>query len=73
MYEEKNFQVLMAIVVMWTLDILLTVYDYFPEGDPARADIKLEVIYNAAWFRVPYPGQVPRKRKIEKNKAFIYR
>lgn len=48
----------MAIVVMWALDAILTIYDYFPKGDPARTDVKLQVIYNAPWFRIPYPGRI---------------
>lgn len=67
----------MAIVVMWASSAVLTIYDYFPAGNPARTDVKLDVIYNAAWFRVPYPGWtfskylLVMKRREELNSTLL--
>lgn len=41
---------------MWIICALLTFTDYFPAGHPARTDIKLRIIDDSPWFRVPYPG-----------------
>lgn len=51
-------------MAVWAFSAVLTILDYFPVGDPARTDVKLQVIYNAAWFRIPYPGkELPEKIK----------
>lgn len=42
---------------MWAICGILTAVDYFPPGHPARTDAKIEVVRNAAWIRVPYPGE----------------
>ncbi|XP_025197974.1 solute carrier family 23 member 2 isoform X2 [Melanaphis sacchari] len=51
------FPVLLTITIMWILCALLTIYDYFPTGHPARTDVKIRIIGDSSWFRVPYPGQ----------------
>ncbi|KAL4103847.1 hypothetical protein QTP88_019182 [Uroleucon formosanum] len=51
------FPVLLTITIMWILCALLTMYDYFPVGHPARTDVKIRIIGDSSWFRVPYPGQ----------------
>ncbi|KAL5237381.1 hypothetical protein ACI65C_004791 [Semiaphis heraclei] len=51
------FPVLLTITIMWILCALLTMYDYFPVGHPARTDVKIRIISDSSWFRVPYPGQ----------------
>ncbi|XP_058055573.1 solute carrier family 23 member 2 [Anopheles bellator] len=53
----KLFPVLLTIAIMWTLCGILTATGVFPEGHPARTDVRLRVLQDAAWFRVPYPGQ----------------
>lgn len=53
----KLFPVLLTIAIMWGLCAILTVTGVFEEGNPARTDIRLNVMENAPWFRVPYPGQ----------------
>ncbi|XP_055545592.1 solute carrier family 23 member 2 isoform X2 [Wyeomyia smithii] len=53
----KLFPVLLTIIIMWSLCAVLTITNIFPEGHPARTDIRIKVLHNAAWFRVPYPGQ----------------
>ncbi|CAH0579530.1 unnamed protein product [Chrysodeixis includens] len=53
----KLFPVLLTIVIMWALCGILTLTDVFPAGHPARTDVKLNIIQDAPWFRVPYPGQ----------------
>ncbi|CAK1596588.1 unnamed protein product [Parnassius mnemosyne] len=53
----KLFPVLLTIAIMWTVCGILTVTDVFPAGHPARTDLKVNIIQDAPWFRVPYPGQ----------------
>uniref|UniRef100_A0A182KF56 Xanthine/uracil transporter n=1 Tax=Anopheles christyi TaxID=43041 RepID=A0A182KF56_9DIPT len=53
----KLFPVLLTIAIMWTVCGVLTVTGVFPEGHPARTDVRLRVLQDAEWFRVPYPGQ----------------
>ncbi|XP_026729142.1 solute carrier family 23 member 2 isoform X1 [Trichoplusia ni] len=53
----KLFPVLLTIVIMWALCGILTVTGVFPPEHPARTDVKLNIIEDAPWFRVPYPGQ----------------
>ncbi|XP_058119868.1 solute carrier family 23 member 2 [Anopheles ziemanni] len=53
----KLFPVLLTIAIMWTVCAILTATGVFPEGHPARTDVRLRVLQDAEWFRVPYPGQ----------------
>ncbi|ETN66964.1 solute carrier family 23 member 2 [Anopheles darlingi] len=53
----KLFPVLLTIGIMWGLCAVLTATGVFPEGHPARTDVRLRVLQDAAWFRIPYPGQ----------------
>nr|XP_049462703.1 solute carrier family 23 member 2 [Anopheles coluzzii] len=59
----KLFPVLLTIAIiglsttMWTVCGVLTATGVFPEGHPARTDVRLRVLQDAEWFRVPYPGQ----------------
>ncbi|XP_058444918.1 solute carrier family 23 member 2-like [Malaya genurostris] len=53
----KLFSVLLTITIMWTLCFVLTAFNVFPESHPARTDVRIKVLEDAAWFRVPYPGQ----------------
>ncbi|KAG8184544.1 hypothetical protein JTE90_012633 [Oedothorax gibbosus] len=53
----KLFPVLLTILVSWALCILLTSIDVFESGNPARTDIRISVLVNSPWFRIPYPGQ----------------
>ena len=48
-------QVLLSIVLVWTLCAILTVSDAFQTGSPARTDNKINILYEAPWFRFPYP------------------
>ncbi|XP_076805161.1 solute carrier family 23 member 1-like [Clavelina lepadiformis] len=58
----KLFPVLIALCSSWFLCFILTTTDSIPD-DPAhpfyraRTDIRVDVIKNSAWFRIPYPGQ----------------
>lgn len=52
-------QVLLTIMIMWILCAILTASDYFPVGHPARTDVKIRIIDDSSWFRVPYPGNIP--------------
>ncbi|XP_050531173.1 solute carrier family 23 member 2 isoform X2 [Daktulosphaira vitifoliae] len=51
------FPVLLTITIMWIICAVLTATDYFPVGHPARTDVKIRIIEDADWFRIPYPGQ----------------
>ncbi|XP_047995153.1 solute carrier family 23 member 2 [Leguminivora glycinivorella] len=53
----KLFPVLLTIAIMWLVCLILTLTDTLPAGHPARTDLKLVIIEDAPWFRVPYPGQ----------------
>ncbi|XP_055586153.1 solute carrier family 23 member 2 [Uranotaenia lowii] len=53
----KLFPVLLTIIVMWSLCAILTASGVFPEGHPARTDVRISVMQDASWFRIPYPGQ----------------
>ncbi|XP_063534342.1 solute carrier family 23 member 2 [Cydia strobilella] len=53
----KLFPVLLTIAIMWFVCLILTLTDALPAGHPARTDLKLVIIEDAPWFRVPYPGQ----------------
>ncbi|XP_030071296.1 solute carrier family 23 member 2 isoform X2 [Microcaecilia unicolor] len=61
-YLFQIFPVLFGISISWILCYALTVYDVFPTdpqryGHGARTDVKGAVVYQAPWFRFPYPGQ----------------
>ncbi|XP_065202699.1 solute carrier family 23 member 1-like [Planococcus citri] len=53
----KLFPVLLTIVIMWVICGVLTATNYLPSGHPARTDTKIDIVRNAAWIRIPYPGQ----------------
>ncbi|XP_017305007.1 solute carrier family 23 member 2 isoform X5 [Diaphorina citri] len=53
----KLFPVLLTIMIMWGICGLLTLTEALPKGHPARTDVKLRILEDSSWFRVPYPGQ----------------
>lgn len=53
----KLFPVLLTITIMWGICGILTATDVFPAGHTARTDVRLSVLTDAPWFRLPYPGQ----------------
>ncbi|XP_029985119.1 solute carrier family 23 member 1-like [Sphaeramia orbicularis] len=61
-YMFQIMPILLGIAVSWLVCHLLTIYNVFP-SDPAhygylaRTDVKGDVIGQASWFSVPYPGQ----------------
>ncbi|XP_005144406.1 solute carrier family 23 member 1-like [Melopsittacus undulatus] len=61
-YLFQIFPVLMGLSLSWLLCYLLTVTDVLPAdptayGHLARTDIRGDVLSQAPWFRLPYPGQ----------------
>ncbi|CAL4067194.1 unnamed protein product, partial [Meganyctiphanes norvegica] len=56
-YLFKLFPVILAVGLSWGFCWILTVNGALPEGSAARTDLRKELIINAPWFRVPYPGQ----------------
>ena len=51
------FQILFALIIMWGLCVILTTTDVFPKGSNARTDARINLLYKADWFQVPYPFQ----------------
>ncbi|CAJ1077433.1 solute carrier family 23 member 1-like [Xyrichtys novacula] len=62
LYIFQSIPILLGILVSWLVCYLLTIYDVLPSnpdhyGHLARTDVKGNVVGEAAWFSVPYPGQ----------------
>ncbi|KAM6992745.1 solute carrier family 23 member 1-like [Tautogolabrus adspersus] len=58
----QSMPILLGILVSWLVCYLLTIYDVLPSdpaqyGHLARTDVKGNVVYEAYWFTIPYPGQ----------------
>ncbi|XP_074541955.1 solute carrier family 23 member 1-like [Halichoeres trimaculatus] len=58
----QSIPILLGILVSWLVCYLLTIYDVLPSdpdvyGHLARTDVKGNVVSEAPWFSVPYPGQ----------------
>ncbi|BES87623.1 solute carrier family 23 [Nesidiocoris tenuis] len=53
----KLFPVLLTIAIMWGISLILTVTDVLPPGHPGRTDVKIKILEQSDWFRIPYPGQ----------------
>lgn len=53
----KLFPVLLSISIMWIVCLVLTLTDVFEQGNQARTDVRLNVMADAPWFRIPYPFQ----------------
>jgi hypothetical protein len=49
--------VLLSISIMWIICLVLTLTDTFEPGNLARTDVRLNVLTDAPWFRIPYPFQ----------------
>uniref|UniRef100_I3N562 Solute carrier family 23 member 2-like n=1 Tax=Ictidomys tridecemlineatus TaxID=43179 RepID=I3N562_ICTTR len=61
-YLFQVFPVLLALCISWFICFVLTVTNTLPSsptdyGYLARTDTKSNVLRQAPWFRVPYPGQ----------------
>ncbi|RXG69816.1 Solute carrier family 23 member 2 [Armadillidium vulgare] len=54
-YIFQLFPVLLALVISWFVCFLLTIYDVLDKDNHARTDLRLSMISEASWFRVPYP------------------
>lgn len=53
----KLFPVLLSISIMWIVCLILTMTNVFEEGSQARTDVRIKVLSDAPWFRIPYPFQ----------------
>ena len=51
------FPVLLGIIVTWIYALAMTEGGVWSEGYPCRTDNNLSILYDAPWFRVPYPTQ----------------
>ncbi|XP_037100174.1 solute carrier family 23 member 1-like isoform X3 [Syngnathus acus] len=61
-YIFQTMPILLGIAVSWLVCHLLTIYDVLPSdpdryGHQARTDVKGDVVGQASWFVLPYPGQ----------------
>ncbi|XP_050698188.1 solute carrier family 23 member 1-like isoform X2 [Eriocheir sinensis] len=56
-YIFKLFPVLLAVAFAWLMCWILTYLEVLPEGNHARTDLRLNMISEAPWFRLPYPCQ----------------
>lgn len=50
-------QVMLTVIIMWGICGILTLTEYLPEEHPARTDLKLKIVEDSPWFRIPYPGK----------------
>ncbi|XP_072022547.1 solute carrier family 23 member 2-like [Amphiura filiformis] len=58
----KMFPIVLGVLLTWLIAFIFTTTGVFPEdpssyGYEARTDLKSDVIEEASWFRIPYPGQ----------------
>ncbi|XP_045105655.1 solute carrier family 23 member 1-like [Portunus trituberculatus] len=53
----KLFPVILAVALSWGLCWLLTYLEVLPEDNHARTDLRTNMLYEAPWFRLPYPCQ----------------
>ncbi|XP_020488113.1 solute carrier family 23 member 1 isoform X2 [Labrus bergylta] len=58
----QSMPILLGVLVSWLVCYLLTIYDVLPSdpaqyGHLARTDVKGNVVNDAYWFTIPYPGQ----------------
>ncbi|XP_063855234.1 solute carrier family 23 member 2-like isoform X4 [Scylla paramamosain] len=53
----KLFPVILAVALSWGLCWLLTYLEVLPEDSHARTDLRTNMLYEAPWFRLPYPCQ----------------
>ena len=54
-------EVILAIGITWLICVVLTMTSVFPSdpdkwGYGAKTNIHMDVLSEASWFRVPYPG-----------------
>ena len=62
-------QVLIAIIIGWLVSAVLTYFDLLSSERNsvqfyARTDTQLHVIHSTPWLSFPYPGRLPRLRKL---------
>jgi len=55
--KTAQFQIILSLVIMWSLCGILTATDSFPEGNAARVVNLTEKVSEANWFYFPYPGK----------------
>ncbi|XP_022653399.1 solute carrier family 23 member 1-like isoform X4 [Varroa destructor] len=53
----KIFPILMALAVSWAICAIFTLTDYFGPTNLARTDLRVNIIRDSAWIRLPYPAQ----------------
>lgn len=55
---HQIYSILIAIVIGWIFSVILTACGVFDKDDIyTRTDSRLDIVYDAAWFQLPYPGQ----------------
>ncbi|XP_066937423.1 solute carrier family 23 member 2-like isoform X2 [Macrobrachium rosenbergii] len=53
----KTLPLLLSIFISWSLCALLSAFNLFPVGSPARTDRTYTMVSEAPWVSFPYPGQ----------------
>ena len=63
---QFHIKVILAIIVSWVISAIITAAGGFPEGSLARTDSRLDVLNQAEWIRIPYPGnQVVSRYRVQ--------
>ncbi|XP_064103798.1 solute carrier family 23 member 1-like isoform X2 [Macrobrachium nipponense] len=53
----KTLPLLLSVIISWSLCALLSAFNLFPEGSPARTERTYAMVREAPWVSFPYPGQ----------------
>ncbi|XP_022080027.1 solute carrier family 23 member 1-like isoform X2 [Acanthaster planci] len=58
----KMFPVILSVLIAWAFSAILTAANVFPTdpdayGYSARTDLRIGVLEESAWVKIPYPGQ----------------
>ena len=69
-------QVILAIWMSWLICAILTFTGVFPKdsselGFDAKTNVRIDVLKQAAWFRMPYPGLYFTKLQHCVNSYFV--
>lgn len=73
-----NVQALFGMCGAWLVCFLLTYFNALPSspneyGYMARTDINLNAVKSAAWFYVPYPGELPSTSYKRYNEQGLFK
>ena len=63
-YLSYSLQIIISLIIVWSLCGILTATDTLPEDDPARVTDLKKKIDETAWFYFPYPGKYEQRVNI---------